>query len=201
MGVLAQRSWVMMAYRMPREPSTPRIVVWKRLRRLGVAQPVDGLVLLPQMPSTQEGLEWIAEQVLAADGQVTLWTAAHVSPADETATVAAMNAAVAAEYTALAAEANTLAVEANALTAEADVPGARVDAPPADVAQSRGATEAKTGMPADRAALRRAPARLGRALAQVQARDYFGAAGRAEAERAVLALGSLLRARDRETAR
>jgi len=98
-GVLAQRSWVMMAYRMPREPSTPRIVVWKRLRRLGVAQPVDGLVLLPEMPSTQEGLEWIAEQVLAADGQVTLWTAAHVSPADETATVAAMNAAVAAEYT------------------------------------------------------------------------------------------------------
>ncbi len=194
MGVLAQRSWVMMAYRMPREPSTPRIVVWKRLRRLGVAQPVDGLVLLPEMPSTQEGLEWIAEQVLAADGQVTLWTAAHVSPADETATVAAMNAAVAAEYTALA-------VEANTLTAEADVPGAQVDAPAADVAESRGAPEAKTGMPADRAALRRAPARLGRALAQVQARDYFGAAGRAEAERAVLALGSLLRDRDREAAR
>ncbi len=194
MGVLAQRSWVMMAYRVPREPSTPRIVVWKRLRRLGVAQPVDGLVLLPEMPSTQEGLEWIAEQVLAADGQVTLWTAAHVSPADETATVAAMNAAVAAEYNALAAEANTL-------TAEADMPGAQVDAPAADVAERRGAPEAKTGMPADRAALRRAPARLGRALAQVQARDYFGAAGRAEAERAVLALGSLLRDRDREAAR
>jgi len=81
------------------------------------------------------------------------------------------------------------------------VPGAQVDAPAAEVAESRGASEAKTGMPADRAALRRAPARLGRALAQVQARDYFGAAGRAEAERAVLALGSLLRDRDREAAR
>lgn len=186
MRVVAQRSWVMMAYRMPREPSTPRIVVWKRLRRLGVAQPVDGLVLLPEMPSTREGLEWVAEQVRAAGGQVTLWTAAHLSPADEAATVAAMNAAVAAEYTELAADAHTAAAEANVLAA---------DAP-----DGHGAPEAKRGFPADRATLRRATGRLGRALAQVQARDYFGAAGRADAERAVLALSPLVRARDREPA-
>jgi len=182
--VVAQRSWVMMAYRMPREPSTPRIVVWKRLRRLGVAQPVDGLVLLPEMPSTREGLEWVAEQVLAADGQVTLWTATHVSPADEAATVAAMNAAVAAEYTGLAVEAHTAAVEAHVLAA--------------DTRDAQGAPEAAQGV---RATLRRTTARLGRVLAQVQARDYFGAAGRAEAERAVLAIASLARGRDREPAR
>lgn len=182
--VVAQRSWVMMAYRMPREPSTPRIVVWKRLRRLGVAQPVDGLVLLPEMPSTREGLEWVAEQVLAADGQVTLWTATHVSPADEAATVAAMNAAVAAEYTGLAVEAHTAAVEAHVLAA--------------DTRDAQGAPEAAQGV---RATLRRTTARLGRVLAQVQARDYFGAAGRTEAERAVLAIASLARGRDREPAR
>ena len=53
----------MLAYRMPREPSTPRITVWRRLRRLGVAQPVDGLVLLPDGPQAREGLEWVAERV------------------------------------------------------------------------------------------------------------------------------------------
>ncbi len=181
---MAQRSWVMMAYRMPREPSTPRIVVWKRLRRLGVAQPVDGLVLLPEMPSTQEGLEWVADQVLAAGGQVTLWTATHVSSAGQAATVAAMNAAVAAEYTGLAAQAHTAAVEAHVLAA--------------DTRDGQGAPEAAQG---DRATLRRTTARLGRVLAQVQARDYFGAVGRIDAERAVLALASLARTRDREPAR
>ena len=45
---MAGRSdWVLLAYRLPREPSTPRITVWRKLRRLGVAQLVDGLVALP----------------------------------------------------------------------------------------------------------------------------------------------------------
>ena len=39
--------WVLLAYRIPREPSTPRITVWRKLKRLGVAQIVDGLVALP----------------------------------------------------------------------------------------------------------------------------------------------------------
>ena len=43
-----RRRWVLLAYRMPREPSTPRIAVWRKLRRLGVAQIVDGLVAVPE---------------------------------------------------------------------------------------------------------------------------------------------------------
>ena len=38
--------WVLLSYRMPREPSTPRIAVWRRLRQLGAAQLGDGLVAL-----------------------------------------------------------------------------------------------------------------------------------------------------------
>ena len=36
--------WVQLAYRLPREPSAPRLAVWRRLRGLGVAQLLDGLV-------------------------------------------------------------------------------------------------------------------------------------------------------------
>jgi hypothetical protein len=39
--------WVTLAYRVPRKPSTPRIAIWRRLKRLGVAQILDGLVALP----------------------------------------------------------------------------------------------------------------------------------------------------------
>ena len=39
--------WVLLSYRLPREPSTPRITIWRKLKRLGVAQISDGLVALP----------------------------------------------------------------------------------------------------------------------------------------------------------
>ena len=39
--------WVLLAYRLPREPSTPRIAVWRKLRRQGAVQVLDGLVALP----------------------------------------------------------------------------------------------------------------------------------------------------------
>ena len=40
-------NWVLLSYRMPREPSTPRITIWRKLKRLGVAQLGDGLIALP----------------------------------------------------------------------------------------------------------------------------------------------------------
>ena len=47
-GVASSTSeWVLLAYRIPREPSTPRISVWRKLRRLGAVQILDGLVGLP----------------------------------------------------------------------------------------------------------------------------------------------------------
>ena len=63
----------MLAYRLPREPSTPRIAVWRRLRRLGALQLVDGLVALPLDPHTREALEWVAEEVEQAGGEATVW--------------------------------------------------------------------------------------------------------------------------------
>ncbi len=39
--------WVLLSYRLPREPSTPRIGIWRKIKRLGVAYLADGLVALP----------------------------------------------------------------------------------------------------------------------------------------------------------
>jgi hypothetical protein len=101
---MARRStgdWVMLAYRLPREPSTPRIALWRRLKRLGVVQVVDGLVALPNDAKTREQLEWAAEDVLEAGGDSTLWIARPGSAAEERALAARMSAAVAADYRAV----------------------------------------------------------------------------------------------------
>lgn len=67
--------WVLLSYRVPREPSTPRIAIWRRLRKHGALQVGDGLVALPADARTKEHLEWVASMVLEADGEAIVWLA------------------------------------------------------------------------------------------------------------------------------
>jgi ChrB-like protein len=90
--------WVLLAYRLPREPSTPRIALWRALRRLGAAKLVDGLVALPADSRTREQLEWLAETVIEAGGEATIWLGRPGSAAQERAIAANMRDEVAAEY-------------------------------------------------------------------------------------------------------
>jgi hypothetical protein len=90
--------WVLLCYRVPREPSTPRIAIWRNLKRLGVAQVGDGVVALPADARTHEQLEWVAEDVVQAGGSAMLWTARPGAVADERRLVEQMAAARAAEY-------------------------------------------------------------------------------------------------------
>jgi ChrB-like protein len=100
--------WVLLAYRLPRVPSTPRSSVWRKLKRLGVAQLGDGLVALPADERTREQLEWIAEEVTDNEGDAILWVGRPADAPAEAAIITRMTTAVAAEYDAVAAEATTM---------------------------------------------------------------------------------------------
>jgi hypothetical protein len=97
--------WVLLAYRLPRVPSTPRSAVWRKLKRLGVAQLGDGLVALPADARTREQLEWVAEEVADHGGEATLWLGRPLDTKGIAVVVSRMTAAVAAEYDVVAAEA------------------------------------------------------------------------------------------------
>ena len=88
----------MLAYRLPRTPSTPRITLWRKLRRLGVAQIVDGVVALPATADTREQLEWLAEDVVEADGEATIWLAEPATAAEHRRLAASMTERIDAEY-------------------------------------------------------------------------------------------------------
>ena len=97
--------WVLLAYRLPREPSTPRIAVWRKLRRLGVVQIGDGLVGLPGDARTREQLDWVADEIVEAGGTASVWLARPASAAQQRSLSTAMADAVAAEYASVIAEA------------------------------------------------------------------------------------------------
>jgi hypothetical protein len=97
--------WVMLVHRLPREPSTPRITLWRKLRRLGVAQIMDGVVALPAGPDNREQLEWLAEEVVQAGGEATIWLSEPATAAEQRALAQAMTERVEAEYRQIAAEA------------------------------------------------------------------------------------------------
>ena len=110
--------WVLLAYRLPREPSGPRVAVWRKLRRLGSVQLLDGLVALPADARTREQFEWLADEVLEAGGEATVWLSRLGSAAQERALAQRMSETVATDYIAIVAE-------ADAALAEPDVPRRR----------------------------------------------------------------------------
>lgn len=104
-----QGTWVLLSYRVPREPSAPRIAIWRKLKQLGVAQLGDGLVALPADARTRERLEWVAQDVTEASGTAWVWLAQPTSRAQEQQLAASMAHARAAEYAALRDEATAAA--------------------------------------------------------------------------------------------
>lgn len=106
--------WVLLVYRLPRDPSTPRIGLWRQLRRLGVVQVADGVVALPLDARSREQLEWLADEVIEQDGEATIWVGEPGSRAQEATLARRMAEAVSAEYTSLIAEASAAAAAPDA---------------------------------------------------------------------------------------
>jgi Protein ChrB, N-terminal len=101
-------AWVLLAYRLPREPSTPRSTLWRKLRRLGAAQVLDGLAALPFDARNREQLEWLADEVADAGGEATIWVGELGSAAQERELASRMAEVVAADYRALIEEAGVV---------------------------------------------------------------------------------------------
>lgn len=107
----AMQPWVLLAYRLPREPSTPRIALWRSLRRLGAAQVGDGLVALPLDGETREQVEWLASGIEESGGDASVWIGQAATRAQEERWVDRLLEAVTAEYRTLIRRATEAAAE------------------------------------------------------------------------------------------
>src|SRR5438045_9032746 len=64
-------SWVVFSYSLSSKGhSSPRVAIWRRLRRLGAISPSGGLYILPAREECVEALQWLTQEVQQAQGEV-----------------------------------------------------------------------------------------------------------------------------------
>lgn len=100
--------WVLLVYRLPREPSRHRVAVWRKLRDLGALYLQDGVAALPEDAVTREQLEWLQLRAREAGGEATLWEARPGTLAEEAELVGAFRSSREKAYRAIIAEAERI---------------------------------------------------------------------------------------------
>lgn len=152
--------WAVFVWRLPMGSSTPRVTVWRLLRRLGAATLTPGAALLPWREDLVEQLDWLAQEVDEQGGDAWVMRVSELSEAEEQRVIDEVNAERKAEYADIRSGAQEF------LARSAEHPG-----------------------PEDDYALRRRTERellaLQRRFRKIRDRDHFGAPGRAAAAAAI----------------
>ena len=97
-------SWVLLHYKIPREPSAPRVYAWRKLKRLGALLLQDAVWVLPATPRTREDFQWLAVEIIEQGADATVWEAQLALPGQDEALVQQFIAQVDLDYRALLAE-------------------------------------------------------------------------------------------------
>jgi len=91
-------SWVLLVYRVPREPTSSRATVWRKLKRLGALLLHDAVWVLPATPWTREQFQWLAVEIGELEGEAYLWESRLLLNGQEDALVRQFQARVDAAY-------------------------------------------------------------------------------------------------------
>jgi DNA-binding transcriptional regulator PaaX len=66
-------SWVLLVYKVPREPTASRAMVWRKLKHLGALLLHDAVWVLPATAWTREQFQWLAVEIGELGGEAYLW--------------------------------------------------------------------------------------------------------------------------------
>jgi hypothetical protein len=61
--------WIAFSYSLSSKSSSPRVSIWRQLKRAGAVSPVGGVYILPAQESCSEAFGWLAQQVRQAGGE------------------------------------------------------------------------------------------------------------------------------------
>ena len=68
-------TWLLFLYKVPHEPSSRRVYVWRKLKRLGAVLLHDSAWALPMTPHSLKQFQILAVEIAAIGGESLLWEA------------------------------------------------------------------------------------------------------------------------------
>ncbi len=150
--------WLLLIYKVPTEPARKRTYVWRKLKKLGAIYLQQAVALLPDRLAIAAEVEDLARKIVEFEGEVTLLKTRSESKEWQQDVVQRFNQQRNEEYA-------EVAEGAQRIMDELDREGKRGKFSFAELEENEEALES-----------------LKRWLAQVMARDFFGAAGRQSTE-------------------
>lgn len=67
------KPWLILVYKIPREPAAGRVYVWRKLKRLGAQSLQDAVWVLPATPRTVHQFQWLVTEITELGGEAMLW--------------------------------------------------------------------------------------------------------------------------------
>lgn len=86
---MSASEWLLLVYRVPSEPASKRVAVWRDLKRLGALYLQQCVCILPRQAELFAELERVTEKITGLDGDATLFEIPHLRPGDEAKIIAA----------------------------------------------------------------------------------------------------------------
>ena len=76
-------NWLLLAYKIPREPSASRVYVWRKMKQLGAVLLQDAVWVLPESARTREQFQWLAAEITELGGEAMMWESNLVYATDD----------------------------------------------------------------------------------------------------------------------
>jgi hypothetical protein len=100
-------SWRVLIYRVPTEPASKRVAVWRDLKRLGALYLQQCACIFPDMPGLNQEVDQVAAKIPALGGETFLLDVPRLQPEDEARIIAAYRAQRMNEYAEIIEECET----------------------------------------------------------------------------------------------
>jgi len=90
--------WIVFSYSLPSQANTPRVTLWRRLRRFGAVSPTGSVYILPAYDDCVESFQWLAQEIQQAGGEALVMRVPQFEGLDDGQLIALFNRAREAEY-------------------------------------------------------------------------------------------------------
>jgi hypothetical protein len=100
-------TWLLLVYKVPPEPSSVRVAVWRQLKRLGGLYVQQAACILPWRPETDAGVEKVCRNIQSLGGTYHCFRFGRQSDVEEAALVGSFQDMTAREYAEIVEECET----------------------------------------------------------------------------------------------